>query len=378
MKLPALNRAANALLSSSIVTNLRAGYIMLPKFDIEETARPASPLAQEHGGRGTASDEPSPKSFHRAAYTGALLFNLASFILPALYATLSKLWVANIDSSLVVTKDAYTYIGVVAEVLNEGLLRAAWVIIGDKASWSLAKRLQLTHTLIIFQSILGLVMSVAFVAGASTFAKGFVPVEVRDVSITYVRIGAFSAFSSAIETVVSSATRALDRPDVPLIISSVKFAVNIILDLLIISKVYVGSHQPTVNMQAGIQLACNLASALIGLAYFLWRNTIPLHRDRTQELNGLETTRPSVKALKILLRPGIPPFVESAIRNALYLWLVSNIVLMGSTYTTAWGVFNTIRWGLIMVSVQALEQTSLAFVGYVWGAWRRNIGVETL
>ncbi|KAI8152461.1 hypothetical protein K4K49_009488 [Colletotrichum sp. SAR 10_70] len=351
---------------------------MLPKFDIEESARPSSPIAHDHDGRETASDEPSLKSFNRATYTGALLFNIVSFILPALYATLSKLWVANIDSSLVVTTDAYTYIGVVAEVLNEGLPRAAWVIIGDKASRTLAQRLQLTHTLIIFQSVLGFIMSVAFVAGASTFAKGFVPVEVRGVSITYVRIGAFSAFSSAIETAVSSATRALDRPDVPLIISSVKFAVNIVLDLLIISKVHVGSHKPTVNMQAGIQLACNLASALIGLTYFLWRNTMRLRRNRTQELPEMETTRPSLKALIILLRPGVLTFIESAIRNALYLWLVSNIVSMGSTYATAWGVFNTIRWGLIMVPVQALEQTSLAFVGHAWGSWRRAIGIENL
>ncbi|KAK2769810.1 hypothetical protein CKAH01_15005 [Colletotrichum kahawae] len=126
----------------------------------------------------------------------------------------------------------------------------------------------------------------------------------------------------------------------PLIISLVKFAVNVVLDLLIISKVHVRSHKPT--------------------------------------LNRLETTRPSIKALKILLRPGIPPFVESAIRNALYLWLISNIVSMDSTYATAWGVFNTIRWGLIMVPVQALEQTSLAFVGHAWGAWRRIIGVQNL
>ena len=47
----------------------------------------------------------------RDSYTRTLLFNVAAFILPALYDTLSKLWVANIDSSLVVTTDAYTYIG---------------------------------------------------------------------------------------------------------------------------------------------------------------------------------------------------------------------------------------------------------------------------
>ena len=66
-----------------------------------------------------------------ASYNGALLFNLAAFMLPALYGTLSKLWVANIDSSQVVTTDVYTYIGVIVNVLNDGLLRTAWSVIGD-------------------------------------------------------------------------------------------------------------------------------------------------------------------------------------------------------------------------------------------------------
>ncbi|KAK0367426.1 hypothetical protein CLIM01_15217, partial [Colletotrichum limetticola] len=130
-------------------------------------------------------------------------------------------------------------------------------------------------------------------------------------------------------------------------------------------------------MQAGIQLACNLTSAFLGLAYFLWGNTIRFQKRRRRHDDEGGTTRPSVKALLILLRPGALTFVESAIRNALYLWLVTNIVSMGSTYATAWGIFNTIRWGLIMVPVQALEQTSLAYVGHAWGAWRRSIGVET-
>lgn len=121
-------------------------------------------------------------------YAGALAFNIAAFALPALYSTLSKLWVAGIDSSMVVTTDAYTYIGVFAEVLNEGLPRAAWVIIGDAASRSLAERLRLAHTLIIFQACLGLIMSVVFASAASNFANSFVPVEVRSVSLTYIRL----------------------------------------------------------------------------------------------------------------------------------------------------------------------------------------------
>lgn len=309
------------------------------------------------------------------SYSRALLFNLASFILPALYSTLSKLWVARIDASLVSTTDTYTYIGVVVEIINEGLPRAAWVIIGDEASRSLAQRLALTHTLILTQAALGFVMSIAFAAAAPAFAKSFVPGQIRTVSVSYIRITAFTALSSTVEVAVSSATRALDRPDVPFIISSAKFAINIVLDLLIVSPFHVGNHTPSVLHQAAILLSCNLVSALAGTVYFLWRNSLVASRIHNF---GHKSSRPTPRLLLVLARPGLFTLIESAIRNVLYLWLVANIVSMGSTYATAWGVFNTIRWGLIMVPVQALEQTSLTFTGHMWGAFRNSIGTSTL
>jgi Na+-driven multidrug efflux pump len=213
--------------------------------------------------------------------------------------------------------------------------------------------------------------------------------------VAYVRIAAFSALSSAVETAVAAATRALDQPDVPLVIGSVKAVVNIVLDLLLISWWHVGSHTPTVLWQAGIQLGCNMTAAVAGLVYFLvvvsgkeyrrqktWRRGDGAVGEedaqvRQQEM-GVSSLAPSVNALMVILRPGLLTLAESAIRNALYLWLVSNIVSMGQTYATAWSVFNTIRWGLVMVPVQALEATALAFVGHQWGAWRRSIGTATL
>jgi Na+-driven multidrug efflux pump len=237
---------------------------------------------------------------------------------------------------MVVTTDAYTYIGIVAEVLNEGLPRAAYLVIGDKTNRGFRERLQLTYTLILFQSISRLIISIGFVAGASTFARGFVPVEVRDVSITYVRISAFSAFSSAVEYAVNTSTRALDKPGVPLIISSIKFAISITLDLIIISKFRVGSITPTVNMQAGISLACNLTSAFTGLAYFVYTTSfiskLPVHNDISIPIPKTTT---SLLALFTLSKPGAIFFRESAIRNAPYLWLVHGIVGMGSDYATA-------------------------------------------
>lgn len=337
-----------------------------PSHQVAESPVPAD---EEHH---VAQDPDSPPSFwRRGGYGGTLLFNVAAFTLPALYGTLSKYWVASFDSSMVATTDAYTYIGVFAEVLNEGLPRAAWNIIADRSNRSLAARHGLSHTLVAIQSILGLIMSIAFVGAAHQFAKVFVPDNIRDLSITYVRIAAFSALSSAIEVAVAAATRALDKPDVPLLISSVKFAVNIILDMMLISRFHIPQVTPSVNAQAATQLACNMAASLAGLIYFL----VITRRERRREGTAQESSRPTVSHLLILARPGFFTFTESAIRYALYLWLISGVVAMGSDYATSWGVFSTIRWGLVMVPVQALEATSLAFVGHAWGTWRKDVGV---
>lgn len=323
-------------------------------------------------------------SWHRSHYCGSLAFNVAAFVLPALYGTLSKLWVAQINASMVVTTDAYTYMNTASEAFNEGLPRAAWVIIGDKASRDRTRRLQLTHTLIAFQALLGFLLSIVFLSAASAFADSFVPVEVRNASLTYIRIISFTVLGGAIETATATATRALDNPDVPLVISSIKFGVNIILDLFIISRFHVGSFTPTVNLQGTIQLVCSLTAALGGLCYFFCTKTLPNLREmkirRMSDRVGSRDSHsmwPSFGALKILVRLGHIFFFESAVRNVLYLWLVTNIVSMGSAYSTAWGVFNTIRWGLVMVPIQALEATSLQLVGHNWGDWRRKIGTST-
>jgi hypothetical protein len=136
-------------------------------------------------------------------FWGALLYNFAGLILPDLYGTLSELWVARIDSSMVVTVYSYTYIGVVAEVINKGLPRAAWMIIGDKSSRPLSSRIGLIQTLILFPCILGLAVSVVILCATKQFAAGFVPVEVHQASLTHVRISAFSVFTIALEVAVS-------------------------------------------------------------------------------------------------------------------------------------------------------------------------------
>ncbi|KAF2811824.1 uncharacterized protein BDZ99DRAFT_519069 [Mytilinidion resinicola] len=58
-----------------------------------------------------------------------------------------------------------------------------------------------------------------------------------------------------------------------------------------------------------------------------------------------ERVRTNIKALIVLAQPIMYIFTKSAMRNALYLWIVSTIIGLGQDYATAWGVFNTIPIG---------------------------------
>ena len=180
----------------------------------------------------------------------------------------------------------------------------------------------------------------------------------RATSITYVRIAAFSSLFSVVQYATESATRSLDRPDVPLLISVAKNVMNIVADFLFLSTFRVWTGNATVNTQGWIRLFCDGSAAVAGLLFF-WYST-----------RGPSAIRLSAAALRELSRPATFTFAESAIRNALYLWQVSTIVELGSVYATAWGVFNTIRWGPLMVPANAFQQTALAFVGHRWGTYK--------
>lgn len=69
---------------------------------------------------------PSIPWYSRRRFLGTLLFNLAAFIIPAIYSTLSILWLAQLGGTNVATALSFTYAGVVVECFNEGLPRAVW------------------------------------------------------------------------------------------------------------------------------------------------------------------------------------------------------------------------------------------------------------
>lgn len=94
-------------ISTGFLNNCRARIAQIAmkvSGDTQEVSEPVDPTGAAEG------LEASLPWWGRERFSGAVLFNAASFLLPAVYATLAKLWIANIDPSMVATTDVYTYV----------------------------------------------------------------------------------------------------------------------------------------------------------------------------------------------------------------------------------------------------------------------------
>ena len=116
-------------------------------------------------------------------------------------------------------------------------------------------------------------MSIVFLFAVESITDIFIPSDIRCISIIYVRISGFSILSSALEIAIFVAIRILDKLDILILISSTKFIINIILNIIFISTFYVILVTSIVNSQTSIRLVYNMLSAAIGIVYFVYITT---------------------------------------------------------------------------------------------------------
>jgi hypothetical protein len=184
-------------------------------------------------------------------------------------------------TSQVGATDVYTYIGEIVEAINEGFPRSAWLLIGDHANRSMRSRLDLTFSTIAATAAQGFVIMVTFLIYPQSLASIFVSAEARQSSLTDVRLSFVLFFTSAVEVAISSSACALDNPDVQLIVSSSKFIIKLVLDLLVISRFRVNRLKLTVIHHGIIQLVFDRLPAFAVLASFVY-----VVARRTRDVNG--------------------------------------------------------------------------------------------
>jgi Na+-driven multidrug efflux pump len=60
---------------------------------------------------------------------------------------------------------------------------------------------------------MGCILTIVFISAAPSFVGAFVPGEIKEISVEYIRISSGSLLASTIENAVSIGTRTLDHPE---------------------------------------------------------------------------------------------------------------------------------------------------------------------
>lgn len=305
-------------------------------------------------------------------FLGALAFNALAFLLPASLTTLSKTWLPRTDSSHIGTSNEFQCLDFTSKLLNEGVPRAAWIVIGDTASRTYSERLRLTHTLMLFQLVISFVVFLLFSMLADLFVTPGLSDENHGRTLAYVRLIAGSMIPSAVETALVISSRALDRPDIPLVISFTNYILNIILG------VHLGAILPAekwganadLTTQTELTLLCNILSLLAGLAYYVYSAIF-----RSHNLLSTSRLRPGLASLSALWQPGMNTLLESLLRNLLSIFATSSIGSMRLLHASSWLIFTDLRWGLLMAPTRAFEAAALTHVAHNWSQLHAQAGL---
>lgn len=96
--------------SSSLDSNFLTSPLSPPRQSLQSDGSTREALLDGAvAGAGVAPEELLPW-WSRERFTGSVMFNVFTFLLPAIHMTLAKLWVSHLDSKMVVATDVYVYL----------------------------------------------------------------------------------------------------------------------------------------------------------------------------------------------------------------------------------------------------------------------------
>jgi len=129
----------------------------------------------------------------------------------------------------------------------------------------------------------------------------------------------------------------------------------------------------TVIVQGSTRATCSCVSAITSTLFLVKLIYDSLKRDRIS--SGEKWYRFfDIRIVWLWIKFGIWPLLESVIRNTFYLTLAYGIVGIGDVEASAWSGFNTIKWSTLMVTVMDCDMTTSALCGKRFGLWRHRIG----
>ncbi|KAF9053447.1 hypothetical protein BJ165DRAFT_1340079, partial [Panaeolus papilionaceus] len=257
----------------------------------------------------------------------------------------------------------------VAEIFNDGLPRA---VCAERT-----RSFGLIYTLITTQCLCGFVLSLVLFGLAPFFARIFAPMEIQEVSANVLSIWAFHATPWLVMTAVTNGVRAYGDSFYPGVEQKFPSIFGFVASSVAGKCVTVSSSYAPLSSPYLTLFLSNYSQfgACLSILFFILYTRMRLTPSEYRSIRWF-----SCAHFMELYNVGQWTFLESAMRNAVYMWQMHDITSLGLEYALVWATFGVVRRITVDIPVRSLELTTNTFVGNNWRVYleRKKTGSRDL
>ena len=282
-------------------------------------------------------------------------FLFLALLIPRIYSIANTYWVGHIDYSSLAIAEQYEFMGILIEIVNETIPFGVLALVSQnyKDRNSIVKQLVAGVAL---QLILSTALALVILLNMGAFVNliGTTP-ELVAQTTEYLSLRAVALPFNSLGLLLVVGLKSMDRADLGLGVVIVNVAINMVLDVLLVSPY---SFSLQLGLQ-GVAIGYLLSNIVYALAATLF--SVKTLRIKLAEFN--------IESLRTQTRPlfGVGGWtgIDSFVRNYFYFFVLQVLNFMGPNQFAGFQLFQRIMWTALIPVIAISQGTSIRVGNYL-------------
>lgn len=283
-------------------------------------------------------------------------FLILAMLIPKLYDLSNVFWIGRIATNALAITEQYEFIAVTIEIVNEAIPFGILALVAQNYH-NRDKVIEIIKAGLLIQIVFSLIVTGIVVFFTNEFVATIgTPAEIVSVTTQYLVLKSVALPFEAVSYILLIAIKSLQKGKEALILVTISVAVNMILDLFLISNTPVSMHLGIQGVAIGYVVA-KIVLMIITVAYLF--RILRLDITTILRANWRDHIVP-------LFRIGGWTGLDSLVRNVGYMGLLLVLNIMGTNEYGGYGLAMTVMWALL-IPVLALGEGTSVVVGNYFG-----------
>ncbi len=282
-------------------------------------------------------------------------FLFLALLVPRIYSLTNTFWVGHIDYSSLAIAEQYEFMGILIEIVNETIPFGVLALVSQNYRDRNTVVKQLVAGLLV-QLILSTLLAVIILSNMASFVNliGTTP-ELVDQTISYLSLRAIALPFASIGLLLLVGLKSMDRAKLALGIVALNVAMNMTLDILLVSP-YPFSLQLGLTGVAQGYLIANVFYCVIALVAAV--KTLQVRRVEF----GID---PLISEARPLFKVGGWTGIDSFVRNFFYFFVLQVLNFMGPDQYAGFQLFQRLMWTALIPVIAIAEGTAIRVGNYL-------------